>query len=157
MGLQVGRKIRKKQKNYFLHPSDSSRVYVVADPCHLLKNIKSGWQKNVWIQLPEQVVKEYNLPTANVCSEDIKHLFDFQKDLEIKYAPKLTEKVINPTHFQKMNVGSAMNFFSTDVAAGLRKLVQDHGGNKNYLSTAWFVEWISKWFTLMASRKGNLA
>lgn len=90
----------------------------------------------------------------------VKHgsaLISFQADKEIKLAPKLSEAHIHPSHFDKMKVPRAMNFFSHAVLSGIQCLVQHEGFDKAHLTTAWFINLINKWFDLMSSRHPNMA
>ena len=51
-----------------------------------------------------------------------------------------------------MNVGLAKAIFSRSVSDGLRYLVQYEGYDEDMLTTAKFIEYISRWFDLVNSR-----
>lgn len=85
------------------------------------------------------------------------HLFEFQKEMKLKIAPKLREKDVSPKHFDTMNVGSALRLISFEVAAALRILVDKYGQDEQLLVTAWLIEKMRKWFDLMTSRHPKLA
>ena len=51
-----------------------------------------------------------------------------------------------------MNVGLAKAIFSRSVSDGLRYLVQYEGYDDDMLTTAKFIEYISRWFDLVNSR-----
>ena len=144
------------------HPADpgtpNSRLYFLADVPHLVKNIRSAFAKHKIITIPERFVRENNL-VSNVV--DIGHVFDLVDVQEamphLKLAPKLTKKCIDPSHFDKMNVGIALNLFSNSVSATLTYLVQRRGRDKAYLTTAWFIGVVNKWFDLMSSRSIMMA
>ena len=83
----------------------------------------------------------------------IKHLVEYQANKHLLLAPKLTAGSISPSHFDKMKVGQALNFFSKSVSAGIRFMVAEaqnmeselyylktSGLDKQYLTTAWFIE-----------------
>ena len=65
-----------------------------------------------------------DLPSAVVDISHIRDLLTFQQHKTLKLAPKLTASVLEPSHFQKMNVGLAMNLFSRSVSAALRFLIE---------------------------------
>ena len=44
-----------------------------------------------------------------------------------------------------------MNLFSKSVSSGLRYLVQNEGCDQPFLTTAWFVDFCSRWFDIMSS------
>jgi len=56
-----------------------------------------------------------------------------------------------------MDVGSALHIFHHDVAAGLRFLVAERNYPKSFLTTAYFIETLRKWFDLMSSRSPKMA
>ena len=56
-----------------------------------------------------------------------------------------------------MNVNLARSLFSRSVADGLRFLVNQQGYSKDMLTTAKFIEVISRWFELVNSRFHKVA
>ncbi|KAK3896285.1 hypothetical protein Pcinc_000029 [Petrolisthes cinctipes] len=46
---------------------------------------------------------------------------------------------------------------SHSVSCGVRFLVEHEGRDKSYLTTAWFLEFVNKWFNLMSSRHPVMA
>ncbi|KAK4321354.1 hypothetical protein Pmani_007835 [Petrolisthes manimaculis] len=56
-----------------------------------------------------------------------------------------------------MKVSHALNFFSHSVSCGVRFLVEHEGRDKSDLTTAWFLEFVNKWFNLMSSRHPVMA
>lgn len=139
------------------HPTiaDQSIVFL-ADPPHVVKNLRAAFVKHKCFTLPEDICTTYSLASNTVALAHINDLIDFQS-ADAPLAPKLTKKDIEPTHFQKMNVGSAMHVFSNSTSAGLRYLVARENRSKDYLTTAWFIETINHWFDLMNSRHPVLA
>lgn len=55
-----------------------------------------------------------------------------------------------------MKVGKSTNVISHDVCSALRFLSNELN-KPEYITTAWFIEVIEKWFTLMTSRHPVLA
>lgn len=129
----------------------------MADPPHILKNLRAGLCNGNEIILPNDVVEKEGLPGNKVTLAHVRTLLQFQEPLLLKVAPKLRARDISPAHFDKMSVGSALRVFSTDVVAGLRALVQKYNYDQQMLVTAWFLEKVTKWFKLMTSRDRKLA
>ncbi|EZA48868.1 hypothetical protein X777_13138 [Ooceraea biroi] len=55
-----------------------------------------------------------------------------------------------------MRVNKARQILSTQVSSSL-KFLADHNGNEEYTTTAWFIEVVSKWFSLITSRNPQIA
>ncbi|KYN28499.1 hypothetical protein ALC57_02079 [Trachymyrmex cornetzi] len=55
-----------------------------------------------------------------------------------------------------MKVNEARNIFSNDVSSALQ-LFADENNKPEYITTAWFVNIVSKWFILMTSRNCSVA
>ncbi len=96
--------------------------------------------------------KKENLPSNQVSVVPIKDLVAFQEGMALKIAPHLTAAAIGPNHFEKMKVGPALNVFSRATSAGLKYMVQQENRPLSYMTTAWFLEQIDKWFDLMSTR-----
>lgn len=132
-------------------------LHFLADVPHLLKNLRAAFCKGFNMIIPDNVVKKHRLPSNTATVSHLQVLHKFQEKLSLRIAPRLREKDIDPKHFDKMSVGSAMRVFSNDVAAGLKYLVEECGYDKSLLTTAWFVGSVRKWFDLMTSRHVSLA
>jgi len=105
----------------FPHPSQPDKsVYVLADVPHLVKNLRSHIVNGQDIVLLGDVVNQHSLPTNVVNVGSLKHLVEYQADKDIKPAPKLSDKHLEPSHFEKMKVSHAMAIFSNSVSAALR-------------------------------------
>jgi len=101
--------------------------------------------------LPEDFVIKYNLLSNKV---EIAHfeLIKSQEDLEFLLTPRLHINDIQSTNtFSKMKVSKTKNVFSTDVSSTF-EFLSDENCKPEFLTTAFFVKSISKWFTLMTSR-----
>jgi hypothetical protein len=59
---------------------------------------------------------------------------------------------IFPDHFEKMNVGAAIRFFSLRTAAGIEAAVELGLLSRNALTTAWIINIVSLWLALITSR-----
>ena len=141
----------------FCHPLDSdNEICVLADVPHLLKNVRNHFVKDI-IVIPDEIVIQFNLPTNTVSVEHVRTLLEYQNTKDLKPAPGLNEQHLEPSHFDKMKVSLALNVFNKAVSAGLKLLVENNYLEKNALTTAWFIDFISTWFTIMSSRHSVLA
>ncbi|KAJ4924014.1 hypothetical protein JOQ06_000256, partial [Pogonophryne albipinna] len=102
--------------------------------------------------IPEDVVNRENLPSNEASVVPIKDLLTFQEGMALKIAPHLSAAAIEPSHFDKMKVSLALNVFSKATSAGLKYMVQQENRPLSYLTTAWFLEQVDRWFDLMSSR-----
>lgn len=114
------------------HPNDV--LYFLADVPHIVKNLRAALVKHKTIILPPEICEEFSLSDPHVELSHIKDLIDFQS-IDAPLAPKLTKKDIDPNHFKKMNVGSAMHVFSNSVSAGLKYMVTRADRPEKYFTT----------------------
>ncbi|KAH9377808.1 hypothetical protein HPB48_020414 [Haemaphysalis longicornis] len=77
---------------------------------------------------------------------------DIDAERDLKLAPHLRPAYLDQDHFAKMNMASAAAVFNHSVGAAIRVLVRLGRMVKEALITAWFVERVYRWFTLMRSR-----
>ena len=91
------------------------------------------------------------MPSDTINIEPICKLAVFQQDLDLKPAPNLTLKLLEPSHFDKMKVSMALHVFSHSVSSAFRLMVEVEKWNNETLTTAWFVKLMDKWFNLMSS------
>ena len=144
--------------NSFPHPCiPEYKICVLADVPHVIKNVRNHLVNGQNIVLPMHFVQKFNLPCDTVCIAPLKKLVEYQKDKDLKPAPNLTAKHIDPSHFDKMKVSQAMNIFSHSVSAALRLMVETNNWDRNILTTCWFLEMMNKWFDLMSSRHPSIA
>ncbi|XP_064460409.1 uncharacterized protein LOC135370557 [Ornithodoros turicata] len=116
------------------HPYNvERRLYFLADPPHILKNHRGHLVRGQCIRLPPDVVKAQNLPCDQVSVRHIRKVAEIDADHELKLAPHLKLRYLDPSHYEKMNVSSAVAVLNHAVAAAIRVLVD-------------------KWFCLMSSR-----
>lgn len=106
--------------------------------------------------LPEAFIKKESLDQPFASIEHVKELLAYQKDDELKIAPKLTTDSADPSHFKKMSVSEALALFNHATSAGLRYLSIDRGDSR-YKTTAIFFDMARRWFDLATSRNRTLA
>ncbi|XP_064485858.1 uncharacterized protein LOC135398376 [Ornithodoros turicata] len=135
------------------HPCNvERRLYFLADPPHILKNLRGHLVRGQSIRLPPDVVKAQNLPCDEVSVRHIRKVAEIDADHDLKLVPHLKLRYLDPSHYEKMNVSSAVAVLNHAVAAAIRVLVQLGKLEKQSLTTAWFLEQVDKWFCLMSSR-----
>ena len=93
-----------------------------------------------------------NTASSEVSVGPLKDLVSIQESMPLKLAPNLSRGVLEPSHFEKMKVSSAMHVFSKATSATLRYMVKEERRPESYLTTAWFLEKMDHWFDLMSSR-----
>lgn len=76
---------------------------------------------------------------------------------QLKLMPHLKTRDLDPNHFEKMNVASAHALLHHSTAAALRYLVNRSQLPKEALTTAFFLEQVFRWFTIMTSRTRKTA
>lgn len=82
----------------------------------------------------------------------IRELAVIDAERDLKLAPHLKPAHLDPDHFAKMNVASAVAVLNHSVGAAMRTLVSLRLLESEALTTAWFVERMFRWFTLMTSQ-----
>lgn len=83
------------------------------------------------------------------CAIDDKH--------KLKLMPHLKTRDLGPNHFEKMNVASAHALLHHSTAAALRYLVSKALLPNSALTTAFFIDRVFFWFTIMTSRTRKTA
>ncbi|XP_042142352.1 uncharacterized protein LOC121833278 [Ixodes scapularis] len=138
-GVHAGRYSR--TVNLIPHPQvPGEQIAFLADVPHLIKNLNGHLVRGQTITLPADVVAANGLPCSTVSLEPVRQLAEFQKNLAFKLAPKLRPELLDPNHFEKMKVSTALRVLSHSTATALRFLVENHGWSTNFLTTAWFLE-----------------
>ncbi|KAJ8956758.1 hypothetical protein NQ314_006632 [Rhamnusium bicolor] len=143
-------------KNFCFNPAAPDRkLFFTPDVPHLFKNIKSALVNKIII-IPKDIQVQFSLPSNRVDISHINDLIEFQRSFQCKLAPKLNEADLNPSHYEKMRVSNASHVLSSEVSSALKFMAQELK-RPEYLTTAWFVEVVCKWFELMTSRHPIMA
>ena len=149
---------RKECITKITHPVDESRfLHFLADPPHILKNIRNFLISGQKIIIGSTTVQKYSLSSNEITQQPVQALYETEKNSTFKLAPKLTNIVLQPGQFDKMKVVIAKRFFDKSVEAGTVMQVKNTGWSNSCLSTAWFLGIIRQWFDLMTSRTPLLA
>jgi len=155
LGISTGR--HSEIVNYVTHPFDASRnLYIIGDLPHVFKNLKQALINNEVIIVPNNIVRKYNLPTNEIKLKHFNELISVQNNSELLLAPRLSIDDICINNFNKMKVNKARHVFSNDVSSSLQ-LLADENNKPEFITTAWFVNIVSKWFSLMTSRCCSIA
>ncbi|XP_011858998.1 PREDICTED: uncharacterized protein LOC105556508, partial [Vollenhovia emeryi] len=139
------------------HPiRPSCRLYIMADVPHLFKAIRSMIINNKIVYLPQDIVEYNNLPSNEVKFTHFEELLNSEATLELKVAFRLKKENLGKSHFNGMKVATAKSIFCNRTASGLQLLAFTKG-DPSYVTTAWFVSLINRWFELMTSRRHVVA
>lgn len=140
------------------HPCGNGRhLYFLADAPHLLKNLRGHLVRGQEIILDDATVKANSLPSSKVSMEHIRQACLLDDKHKLKVMPHLKYRDLDPNHFQKMNVASAHALMHHSTAAGLRYLVNKNLLPKEAITTAFFLDEVFRWFTIMTSRTRKTA
>lgn len=137
--------------NSFLH--NNHDVYVMPDPCHLLKNLKSAMLRQI-IYLPAEFVEMEKLPTNEVDGSYVVKLWNFELSAvgEKRLLHHIKREDVEPSNFDKMNVGAAIRFFSPKTAGAIKTAVEMKILPENARTTAEFILIVDKWFSIISSK-----
>lgn len=142
-----------KIQNHIQHPCDPQRrLFIMPDPCHVVKNIKNSLTNKHTFTFGPEIINKYKLPSSNVTVDVLEQLLAFDEQYDLKVAPYLTSSVLKPTHFEKMNVSLAFKLFNNDVAAAIDYLISKKVFPESFRTTSWFIKLVAKWFYLMTGR-----
>lgn len=132
---------------------DMIYIYIIPDVCHLLKNLKSAVLKT-GLHLPSSLVSNEDLPSDFVHGSHIIKLWETEmsNEKELRTLHHIKKEDVMPNHFNKMNVGAAVRFFSVKTAAALEMAVQLKMLSPAALTTAYFCRLIAQWFSICASK-----
>lgn len=126
-------------KNPYFHV-DGHKVYTMYDPPHLIKSIRNNLRNQGFICQGQKIEWKH-----------IVDFYNFDKELSIRMAPKLTDYHINLRAFAAMRVNLATQVLSHSVAAGICTLAELGKLEKSAIHTAKFVEFFDKLFNTFNS------
>ena len=125
-------------KPYFSY--SGKKVYVIYDPPHLIKNVRNNLKKTGFLHEGNPISWEY-----------IVKFYMFDKEGDIRMAPKLTDEHIDIPMFSKMKVNLAVQVLSHSVAAGISTLQRLGHLPKEAKFTGEFVEHMDQLFNCFNS------
>lgn len=109
------------------------------------------------ITVPAHLVEKFQLKSDTVTIQPVHQLYELESANDLKLAPNLTAKVLNPGRFDKMRVGPAKTLFHPSITAGVRYMVKENKLPTSSDTTTWFLEAVQRWFELMTSKSIGLA
>lgn len=123
-------------KNFITHPFHSTRkLYVIADPPHILKNLKQALLNNGTLTISDDTVRKYKLPSNKIELRHFNELLNIQENSELLLTPALKADDIKCNTFSKMKVNKAKHVFSHDVSSAF-KLLADENDKPEYIYIA---------------------
>jgi hypothetical protein len=138
--------------NSVKHPTlPDCLLYFLPDVPHVLKNVRNCLLSQD-ILLPPDIVSEYNLPGPIVSISHVRRLLDMQESSELKIAPSLHRKHVQPKEFEKMKVSFAAQLFSHSVSSVLKCCVGVNLLPVGALTTAWLLEQMNQWLDVANAR-----
>lgn len=137
--------------NSFVH--NNHDIYVMPDPCHLLKNLKAAMLRQK-VYLPSEFVDVEKLPSNVVDGSYVARLWYYETSNvgAKRLLHHIKREDIEHSNFDKMHVGAAIRFFSPKTASALKTAVELKILPEEALSTAEFILIIDKWFAIIASK-----
>ncbi|XP_049267586.1 uncharacterized protein LOC125756720 [Rhipicephalus sanguineus] len=134
------------------HPHlEDQKLFFMADPAHVLKNIRAQLLRSETFALGQETVKKQGLPGKTVSIDHIKAVLEFDTDNDLKVSNKVSDIHIGSGHFTKRKVNVAVQMFR-EAPPAIRYLIKQGELEPEAEATAWFLELVSKWYTLMSSR-----
>lgn len=129
-GLQAS---EQNVKNFVVHPIHSDRkLYFTTDVPHLMRDLKSIFRNNKCIYLSESIQTKNDLPSSCIRAEYFNQVAESQNNIQILLSSKSEDE-----DFNSANTSS--------------RLISDIEEKREFDTTAWFVNKISNWFTIMTS------
>lgn len=143
-------------ENSIPHPiNNNRRLFFLADGPHLLKNLKTYLVNNK-LFIIEDVMHDNNINFSYVKIDHLKELLEIEENLIFKLSRKVKKDDLRNDRFNKMKVNKAKQILSIEISSSL-KFIADQKDKKEYITTAWFIEVVSKWFSLITSRNPQVA
>lgn len=128
-------------------------IFAIPDACHLLKNLKAAVLRQI-IYLPTSYTEVEELPSNEVDGSYVKQLWDHEiaHGFEKRLLHHIRQADVEPSNFDKMNVGAAVRFFSAKTASALQTAVANGILPTKALTTSHFILIIEKWFSIISSK-----
>ncbi|KAM7314520.1 uncharacterized protein ISCGN_004304 [Ixodes scapularis] len=133
------------------------QLFFIADAPHVLKNLRGHLVRGQLISIPDEIVERNKLPTSEVSLSYVRDVAQRDGTSALKLAPHLKDKHLDPNHYEKMSVSSALAVLNHSTGSAIRVLVKEGKMSPAAVTTAWFLETVYKWFRLMTSRTKSLA
>ena len=126
------------EKLYFMF--SDSKLYVLYDPLHLVKNVRNNFRKHDFTVNGEPVLWDY-----------VRQFYVADSKLPIRMAPKLTSKHIDLPPFAPLRVKLPTQVLSHSVAAGISTMCSLGALSSDAQHTAAFIEKMDRLFNCFNS------
>ncbi|CAL1266481.1 unnamed protein product [Larinioides sclopetarius] len=125
-----------------------SKLFFLFDTVHLIKSVRNNWfNKKTLGQVLCFPSPDNSSKISLAKLQDLKDIYETEKLNLIKKAPKLSQKVLYPTSFEKQNVLLALNIFHDSNSAALAQEAEEKG--KDTMGTKKFIDQFLKWWNIV--------
>jgi hypothetical protein len=113
-------------QTFIPHPMDNnSKIFLLFDSVHVFKNLYNNLINRKVFKCPPFAGEPVS---AN--AQHTRDLYELEMGRSVKYAHKLTERVLNPKSIEKTNVDLACRFFHESTVHGLEYFAKNEGKNE---------------------------
>lgn len=121
------------------NPCDPTKdLFLLIDPTHCFKNIYNGFEKRVNIHM----TATEDLPEVNANFTHVKQLFISERQMGLRMAHKLSERVLHPSNINRTSVKLASSVFHETTFTALKYHASDDDEKKHWSESATFIEMI---------------
>ncbi|GBN31406.1 hypothetical protein AVEN_105325-1 [Araneus ventricosus] len=126
-----------------------NKLFFLFDTVHLIKSVRNnGFNKKKTLGQVLCFPSPDNSSKISLAKlQDLKDIYKTKKLNFIKNAPKLSQKVLYPTSFEKHNVLLALNIFHESNSAALAHGAGEKG--KDTMGTKEFIDQFLKWWNIV--------
>ena len=135
---------------YILNPysEQEQKIFTMYDTVHVFKNTYYSLMRHKSLSLPPFPDSEDQQRMLEVRFEHLKMIHDSELGQPAKLAFKLTDKVLNPSVLERVNVQLAAAATDESTCAALRFHAEHRPGCEGFSDTATFLELIRRWFNI---------
>ncbi|KAG0443154.1 hypothetical protein HPB47_015235 [Ixodes persulcatus] len=112
------------------------QLHFIVDAPHVLKNLRGHLVRGQLISIRDNILERNKLPTSELCSRGGPK----GGTSALKLAPHLKDKHLDPNHYEKMSVSSALAVLNHSTGSAIRVLVKQGKMSLAAIATAWFLE-----------------
>lgn len=102
---------------------DGRKLLFMADPAHVLKNIRAQLLRVDTFTLGEETVREHNLPGRTVDVDHVEAVLSYDSSNDLKIANRHSDIHVSSGQFTKMKVNIAVQMFH-ETPPAIRYLIQ---------------------------------
>ncbi|GBN85828.1 hypothetical protein AVEN_167218-1 [Araneus ventricosus] len=124
-----------------------NKLFFLFDTVHLIKSVNNWFNEKPLGQVLCFPSPDNSSKISLAKLQDLKDIYETEKSNLIKNAPKLSQKVLYPTSFEKQNVLLALNIFHESNSAALAHEAGEKG--KDIMGTKEFIDQFLKWWNIV--------